>query len=203
MRNPPAGSRKGGAGRSCLFSPREKIEMRGRLATTAGYRSPPPSRSVTPATQGSPLGETERGHAPLGARAPAQRPPFLPPPPPEAFANSVEGEERRPLALGRGGGAGSYALSRVGVRAGGGGGRASLLKPARRVTQRSPLGGRLREGRYDTGITAMPSRTSTFVPKASQRWTTASSTRRSISLAGSARSGRPDCARDPSLISPG
>ena len=143
LRNPPAGSRKGGAGRSCLFSRREKIEMRGRLATTTGYRSPPPSRSVTPVTQTSPLGETERGHAPLGARATAQRPPFLPPLPPEAFANSVEGEERRPLALGRGGGAGSYALSRwerVGVRAGGGGGRASLLKPAHRVTQRSPLG---------------------------------------------------------------
>ena len=28
-------------------SPREKIEMRGHLATTAGYRNPPPSRSVT------------------------------------------------------------------------------------------------------------------------------------------------------------
>ena len=47
----------GGAGRSCLFSPREKIEMRGPLATTTGYRSPPPSRSVTPVTQRSPLRE--------------------------------------------------------------------------------------------------------------------------------------------------
>ena len=54
------------------------------------------------------------------------------------------GEEHRPLALGKGGGAGrSCPLSRwerVGVRAGGGGGRATLLKPDRRVTQRSPLG---------------------------------------------------------------
>ena len=57
LRNPPAGSSMGGAGRSCLFSPREKIEMRGPLATTTGYRSPPPSRSVTPVTQRPPLGE--------------------------------------------------------------------------------------------------------------------------------------------------
>ena len=34
----------GGAGRSCLFSQREKIEMRGRLTTTKGYRSPPSPR---------------------------------------------------------------------------------------------------------------------------------------------------------------
>ena len=31
----------GGAGKSYLFSQREKIEMRGRLATATGYRSPP------------------------------------------------------------------------------------------------------------------------------------------------------------------
>ena len=180
--------------------------MRGTLATTTGYRSPPPSRSVTPVAQSPRWGRLREGTRPMGARAPAQRPPFLPPLPPEAFANSVEGEERRPLALGRGGGAESYALSRwerVGVRAGGGGGRASLLKPARRVTQRSPLGETERGRRYTTGITATPSLTSTCVPNASQRCTTASSTRRSISLPGSARSGRPDCAREPSLISPG
>ena len=47
----------GGAGRSCLFSPREKIEMRGRLATATGHRSPPPSRSVTPVTQTSSAGD--------------------------------------------------------------------------------------------------------------------------------------------------
>ena len=46
----------GGAGRSCLFSPREKLEMRGTLATATGYRSPPPSRSVAPVTQRSPVG---------------------------------------------------------------------------------------------------------------------------------------------------
>ena len=100
-----------GPGRSCLFSPREKIEMRGHLATTAGYRSPSPSRSVTPVSQTSPLGEPERGPRRQARRA------------------------RRSLPAGP--------LSRwgsVGVRAGGGGGRATLLKPARRVTQRSPLG---------------------------------------------------------------
>ena len=47
----------GRAGRSCLFSPREKIEMRGTLATATGYRSPPPSRSVTPVTQTSSAGD--------------------------------------------------------------------------------------------------------------------------------------------------
>ena len=35
--------------------------MRGPLTTTTGYRSPSPSRSATPVTQRSPLGETERG----------------------------------------------------------------------------------------------------------------------------------------------
>ena len=47
----------GRAGRSCLFSPREKIEMRGTLATATGHRSPPPSRSVTPVTQTSSAGD--------------------------------------------------------------------------------------------------------------------------------------------------
>ena len=37
----PMGASEGGAGRSCLFSQREKIEMRGPLATTTGYRRPP------------------------------------------------------------------------------------------------------------------------------------------------------------------
>ena len=41
IRESPAGSSMVGVGRSCLFSQREKIEMRGRLATTTGYRSPP------------------------------------------------------------------------------------------------------------------------------------------------------------------
>ena len=45
LHNRPRAS-MGGAGRSCLFSPREKIEMRGTLATATGYRSPPPSRSA-------------------------------------------------------------------------------------------------------------------------------------------------------------
>ena len=53
----------GGVGKSCLFSQREKIEMRGRLVTTTGHRSPPPSRSVTPATQRSPMGQ-DRGEGP-------------------------------------------------------------------------------------------------------------------------------------------
>ena len=127
LRNPPAGSSMGGSGRSCLFSQREKIEMRGRLATTAGYRSPSPSRSVTPVSQTSPLGEPERGPRRQARRA------------------------RRSLPAGP-----LSRWERVGVRAGGGGGRATLLKPARRVTQRSPLGEhhqplspweRLREGR--------------------------------------------------------
>ena len=46
LHNRPRAS-MGGVGRSCLFSPREKIEMRGTLATATGYRSPPPSRSVS------------------------------------------------------------------------------------------------------------------------------------------------------------
>ena len=54
----------------------------------------------------------------------------------ETFAQPAAGS-----SMGRAGR--SFPLSRwerVGVRAGGGGGRATLLKPARRVTQRSPLG---------------------------------------------------------------
>ncbi len=43
----PKGASEGPGRESYLFSRREKIEMRGRLATTTGYRSPPPSRSVT------------------------------------------------------------------------------------------------------------------------------------------------------------
>ena len=66
LRSPPAGSSMGGAERSCLFSPREKIEMRGPLATATGYRSPSPSRSVTPATQRPPLGEGQREEARWG-----------------------------------------------------------------------------------------------------------------------------------------
>ena len=65
------------------------------------------------------------------------------------LAKLRRGEDRRPLALGKGGGAGSYSLSRwerVGVRAGGGGGRATLLKPARQVTQSSPTGEERGEG---------------------------------------------------------
>ena len=41
IRESPSGSSMGGVGRPYLFSQREKIEMRGRLATTTGYRSPP------------------------------------------------------------------------------------------------------------------------------------------------------------------
>ena len=74
----------GGVGRSCLFSQREKIEMRGRLVTTTGHRRPPPSRSVTPATQRSPTGQ-DRGEGPphhppkpLEARHHAARPPPTP-----------------------------------------------------------------------------------------------------------------------------
>ena len=110
LHNRPRAS-MGGSGRSCLFSQREKIEMRGHLATTAGYRSPSPSRSVTPVSQTSPLGEPERGPRRQARRA------------------------RRSLPAGP-----LSRWERVGVRAGGGGGRATLLKPARRVTQRSPLG---------------------------------------------------------------
>ncbi len=65
------------------------------------------------------------------------------------LAKLRRGEDRRPLALGKGGGAGSYSLSRwerAGVRAGGGGGRATLLKPARQVTQRSANGRGLARG---------------------------------------------------------
>ena len=81
----------GGVGRSCLFSQREKIEMRGRLVTTTGHRRPPPSRSVTPATQRSPTGQ-DRGEGPLHhppkpleARHHAARPP----PPPRASGPSL------------------------------------------------------------------------------------------------------------------
>ena len=60
-----------GTGRSCLFSPREKIEMRGTLATATGYRSPPPSRSVTPSyakvSRGGDLCTTAHGQAWVGA----------------------------------------------------------------------------------------------------------------------------------------
>ena len=62
----------GRAGRSCLFSPREKIEMRGTLATATGHRSPPPSWSVTPVTQTSSAGDTCVTQ-PKG-RTPASRP---------------------------------------------------------------------------------------------------------------------------------
>ena len=52
-------------------------------------------------------------------------------------------EERRPLAVGKGGGAGFDPLSRwerVGVRAGGGGGRATLLNPAAELRKALPQG---------------------------------------------------------------
>ena len=64
--------------------------------------------------------------------------------------NSVEEKNAALWPLGQGGGVGSCPLSRwerVGVRAGGGGGRATLLKPARPVTQRSPPGEAERGGR--------------------------------------------------------
>ena len=51
--------------------------MRGRLATTTGYRRPPPSRSVTPVTQRSPLGETESARTLPGVWVPARRHPSL------------------------------------------------------------------------------------------------------------------------------
>ena len=45
-RSPPLALSLSPPGRdSCLFSPREKIEMRGHLATATGHRSPPHSRS--------------------------------------------------------------------------------------------------------------------------------------------------------------
>ena len=143
-----------GAGRSCLFSQREKIEMRGRLATTTGYRSPPPSRS-TPVTQRSPPGSLRdwgRGGGVLpplplgegwgeggGRRGP--RDPAKARPPSYAKVSTWNrggcsgGVARTPPERGPGqdgpAGRGSYPLSRwerVGVRAGGGGGRATLLK---------------------------------------------------------------------------
>ena len=132
-------------------SPREKIEMRGPLTTTKAHRSAPLSPSECPAPPPSVIPAKAGIHPSLrplplwgrlreGARLPASSPPG-------DLCKLRRGEDRRPLALGKGGGAGSYPLSRwerVGVRAGGGGGRATLLKPARRVTQRSPPGRRLR-----------------------------------------------------------
>ena len=81
-------------------------------------------------TQRSPLGETETG-------ARRGRGEVLPPLPEETIAKL---RERRPLPWDR-------EAARVlpplpaGEGWGEGGGRATLLKPARRVTQRSPLGG--------------------------------------------------------------
>ena len=60
--------------------------MRGPLATATAYRSPPPSRSVTPVTQRSPMGETDRGPEP-GRRSPH---------------NLVDTPESNPLGYGEG-----------------------------------------------------------------------------------------------------
>ncbi len=151
------------AGRSCLFSQREKIEMRGPPTTTKAHRSPPPSRPPAPSAlspSGNPCktvwgpGEgSGGGHSlkPLllwgrlreggggGGRATLLKPT------PRVTQKSPAGEDWRqsPLRSTEGHGAGSYSLSRwerVGVRAGGGGGRATLLKPTTRVTQKSPAG---------------------------------------------------------------
>ena len=67
-----------------------------------------PRQRVIPSGKAQALssGETERGHAPLGARAPAGRfslPGPLRPLPLETSATLRRGEERRPLALGKGG----------------------------------------------------------------------------------------------------
>ena len=108
----------------------------GDPCATRPHPSFPRKRESIPPSGLSPSGEDLRE----GARFPASSPPG-------DLCKLRRGEDRRPLALGKGGGAGSYPLSRwerVGVRAGGGGGRATLLKPARRVTQRSPPGRRLR-----------------------------------------------------------
>ena len=70
LRNRPSASSTGGAERSCLFSQREEIEMRGPLTTTTGYRSPPtlavshPSYTKPPRVriEASPLPTTTNAH---------------------------------------------------------------------------------------------------------------------------------------------
>ena len=56
---------------SGLFSPREKIEMRGLPTTTKGHRSVRNLRRAPPASP--PLGETERGRAPSGLFSPREK----------------------------------------------------------------------------------------------------------------------------------
>ena len=86
---PPWGRLERGRAPSGLFSPREKIEMRGPLTTTKAHRSaplspsecPPPPPSVIPAKAGIPpslpplplWGETERGRAPSGLFSPREK----------------------------------------------------------------------------------------------------------------------------------
>ena len=72
LRNPPSDSSMGGAGRSCLFSPREKTEMRGPLATTNAHRSPNPRRHPS-------FPRTRESTPPVGAPLVGARHPPLPP----------------------------------------------------------------------------------------------------------------------------
>ena len=108
-----------GAGRSCLFSPREKIEMRGPPTTTKAQSTPttlPPAGPFRPLPLWGPLRNSVEGKN--TARWPWER---------EAARGLPPSPAGRGLGCGRG-------------RAGEGGGRATLLKPAPRVTQKSPPG---------------------------------------------------------------
>ena len=64
----------------------------------------------------------------------------MPPAPPSRSGAASPSGDLRITSPGSGGSCPFSRWERVGVRAGGGGGRATLLKPARQVTQRSPLG---------------------------------------------------------------
>ena len=113
--------------------------MRGRLATTTGYRSPSPSRSVTPATLRSPPGEHGWVWEVL---------PLLP-------LGEDRDEERRPLALGQGGRRGVLRPLPLGEGWGEGGGRRGPRDPAK---ARPPSYAKVSTGETErAGVGVLPS----------------------------------------------